>query len=84
MAYNAILNYLQRLNRRRHKPDLHSFKAKIKDGIVYGEARWDDFSLDFFLYDGAGNETRVHWSGAITAAARELESRGLNLASVET
>lgn len=84
MAYNEILNYLQRLNRRRHMPDLHSFKAKVKDGIVYGEARWEDVSLVFFLYDAAGNETRVHWSGTITAAARELESRGLDLASVET
>ena len=48
MAYSDILNYLQRLNRRRHKPDLHSSKAKVKNGIVYGEARWDDFSLVFF------------------------------------
>ena len=38
----------------------------------------------FFLYDAAGNETRLSWSGAITAAARELESRGFELSSVET
>lgn len=84
MSYDAILKLLQRLHRMRHKPDLHSFKAKIKDGVVFVEAQWDGFSVDFFTYDDAGNETREHWVGSTAKTARELERRGLDLDSVET
>lgn len=84
MKNSAILNLLERLLRRRHIPDLHSFKAKIKNGVVFVDAQWDGFHIDFITYDGAGNETRESWVGSAFLAARELESRGLDLTSVET
>lgn len=84
MNYDAILKLLQRFHRMRHKPDLHSFKALIKNGVVFVEAQWDGFSVDFFTYDDAGNETREHWAGSTAKTAHELERRGLDLDSVET
>lgn len=82
--YEVILKRLQKLHRMRHKPDLHSFKAKIKNGVVYVESEEDAIFMEFFTYDDAGNETRARWVGSVAGAARELESRGIDLASVET
>lgn len=84
MKNDAILKLLQKLHRMRHKPDLHSFKAKMKDGLAYVEAQWDGFYVVFFTYDAEGNEIRESWTGSTAATARELERRGLDLATVET
>lgn len=82
--YDVILKRMQKLHRMRHKPDLHSFKANIKNGLAYVEAQWDGIFIEFFTYDAEGNEKRERWVGSVKSAARELEMRGLDLASVET
>lgn len=84
MSEYTILKILQRLHRMRHKPDLHSFKAKIKDGVAYVEAEEDGIFIECFTYDDEGNETRERWVGPIPEAVRELHERGLELKSVET
>lgn len=84
MSCNAILKLLRKLHRNRHKPDLHSFKAKIYNGVVYVEAEWSGIFIEFFTCDGEGKETRESWAGTIEAAARELDRRCLDMATVET
>ena len=84
MQYNKILKLLQKLHRMRNKPDLHSFKAKIKDGVVYVEAEIDAIFIEAFTYDAAGKETRTRWAIPIEAAAGVLERMGLDPATVET
>jgi hypothetical protein len=40
--------------------------------------------MEFFTYDAEGNETRERGCFSVAGAARELESRGIIIASVET
>lgn len=80
----AITKLLQKLHRKRHTPDLHSFKAKIAAGVVYVEAEEDGIFMELFTYDADGNETRERMVASVYLAARELERRGLDLATVET
>lgn len=84
MPDNSILKLLQKLHRMRHKPDLHSFKAKIKAGVVYVEAEEDAIFIAAFTYDAAGKETRTRWAIPIEVAADKLEKLGIDLATVET
>lgn len=81
---NAILELLEKIHRMRHKPDLHSFKAKIKAGVVYVEAEESVIFMEFFTYDDKGNETRRRFTGSIPEAASELEKQEIDLATVET
>lgn len=84
MDNTAILKLLQKIHRMRHKPDLHSFKAKIQDGVVYVEAEEDAIFMEIFIYDAEGHENRERWVGAITEAATKLERLEIDPATVET
>lgn len=79
-----IFKMLQDFNKRAHIPDLHSFKAKIKGGIVFVECRGFEVYVKSFVYDQENNETRKQWAGTTIAAANLLESLGIDLTTVET
>lgn len=84
MNNDNILKLLQKLHKMRHKPDLHSFKAKIKSGVVFVEAEEDAIFMEIFIYDADGHENRERWVGAITEAATKLERLEIDPATVET
>lgn len=75
-----VLKFLQRLTRNAHKPDLHSFKAHIRDGVVFVEARHDEIIISERM-DG---DSRFCWRGSVVEAAKRLEQMGLDLDSIET
>lgn len=81
---DVILKILQRLHRMRHKPDLHSFKADIKGGVVYVEAQEEGLYMELFIYDAEGKETREHWTGSIVEGTKKLKDLGLALETIET
>ena len=79
------LALLKRLNRYRHTPDLHSFKAKINGGVVFVECSAENaFYIVAFVYDQDGRETRKFWDVTTEEAAKVLDALGLDLESVET
>lgn len=80
----TITKLLKKLHQRRHKPDLHSFKAKIAAGVVFVEAEEDAIFIEAFIYDEEGRELRERWCDRLDVAARRLECLGLDLATVET
>lgn len=85
MSNEAILKLLQRCRRQWHKPDLHSFKAKIKGGVVFVECDPSGVNIDAITYDTKGNEVREGWrtGGALRDAVEILERLEIDLASVE-
>lgn len=80
----TITKLLQKLHRMRHKPDLHSFKAKITAGVVYVEAEEDAIFIEAFIYDEEGRELREYGCYPLGEAAHRLACLGIDLASVET
>lgn len=79
------LALLKKLNKYRYIPDLHSFKAKINGGVVFVECTGENaFYMEAFIYDNDGNETRKFWDVTTEEAAKELETLGLVIDSVET
>jgi len=76
---DKILKLLQKLERNVNSPDLHSFKANIKNGVVFVEARQGEVYISEMRYD----TTHVGWTGTYIIAANRLEMLGLDLDSVE-
>lgn len=76
---DKIFKLLQSLERNINKPDLHSFKARIKNGVVFVEARQGEVYISEMRHD----TTHVGWTGTYIAAANRLEMLGLDLDSVE-
>ena len=62
MINEAILNLLQKCRRQWYKPDLHSFKARIKNGVVFVDCDQDSVRIDAVTYDKKGNEIRESWT----------------------
>lgn len=85
MNKEAILKLLQRCHRQWHTPDLHSFKARIKDGVVFVECDLDHVQIDAFIYDGA-KDVRHSWrtGTALSDAVEILATLGIDMATVET
>ena len=79
----TIIKMLEKIYRMRHKPDLHSFKAKTRDGIVYVEAEEEGIFVESITYDAEGKERRERWVRPIAVTAIELEVMGIDLTSVE-
>ena len=73
-----IFKLIRQLERNVNVPDLHSFKADIKDGIVFVEARVDGIYISHHI---EGKETK--WVGYAIAAANRLEMLGLDLSTVD-
>lgn len=86
MKYESTINLLQRCRRQWYKPDLHSFKAKIKDGVVFVECDPEGVNIDAIFYDKMGNETRESWrtGRALYDAAEILARLEIDLMTVET
>lgn len=83
MSNNTILELLKRCRRQWHKPDLHSFKAAIKDGVVFVEVDTDCVHIDAIRSFGL-QEVRNHWRTEedLNKAAEILEQLGLDLETV--
>ena len=83
---DAILKLLQRCRRQWYKPDLHSFRAKIKDGVVFVDCHATGVNIDAIIYDAKkGAEIRESWrtGAALTDAVEVLEKLGIDLDTVE-
>ncbi len=76
---DRIFKLLQQFERNVHKPDLHSFKAKIKNGIVFVDARQGEVYISEMRHD----TTQVGWTGTYIAAANRLEMLELDLDSID-
>lgn len=81
---DKILKLLQKCNRHRYIPDLHSFKAKIENGVVFVECSgYDAFTIWSITYDKNGEEKRSLWSGPTIEAGSKLELLKIDLNTVE-
>lgn len=74
-----IFKLLQKLERNVNRPDLHSFKAQIKDGVVFVEAH----SGGIYIELADNNNKCSQWVGSCIAAANRLEMLDLDLDTVE-
>ena len=80
---DKVFKLLEKMNRQSYKKDLHSFKAKIKNGIVWVECRGYETFMETYIYDEKGNETRKQWCGTTVAAANRLEMFEIDFDSIE-
>lgn len=70
---DRIFNILRQFNNRAHIPDLHSFTAKIKNGVVFVECRGYEVMVESRTYGENGKEKVSTWCGTTIAAANRLE-----------
>lgn len=84
MKHEAIIKLLQRCRRQWFKPDLHSFRARIKDGVVFVECDPSGVVIDARVYE-KGEEVCKSWRTgvALSDAAEILASLEIDLATVE-
>ena len=84
MRREAIIQLLQRCRRQWYIPDLHSFRASIKDGVVFVECDIDGVDIDAITYDKKGNEIRNSWrlGTALNDAIDILERLEIDLDTV--
>ena len=82
---DKILKLLQRCRRQWYKPDLHSFRARIKDGVVFVDCDTSGVNIDAIIYDTKGTEIHKRWrtGTALADAVEVLEKLGLDLDTVE-
>ena len=76
---DKIFKLLQGLERKVNVPDLHSFVANVKNGVVFVEARQGEA----YIRETRKDATCVDWAGNYIAAANRLEMLRLDLDSVE-
>lgn len=79
---DMIFKFLQKCNKNANEPDLHSFKAKIKGGVVFVECRGYEVFIESYTYDN-GNEICNRWVGTTIAAANLLEKLGIDFNSID-
>ena len=75
---DRIFKLIQKLERNVNVPDLHSFKANIKDGIVFVDARIDGIYIEHHIED-----KKTQWVGYAIAAANRLVMLELDLDTVD-
>lgn len=80
---DKIFKLLQKLGRNLHYPDIHSFKANTKDGVVFAEAREGEVYIRHIPNNAETASEYTDWAGTYIAAANRLEMLGLDLNSVE-
>ncbi len=85
MNRDKLLKLLQRCRRQWYIPDLHSFKARIKDGVVFVECGTGGVDIDAITYDKTGKEIRKCWrtGTALKDAIEVLVSLEIDLMTVE-
>ena len=80
---DKVFKLLTKMNRQHLKKDLHTFKAKIKNGVVWVECRGYEIFVETYCYDEKGNETRTQWAGTTIAAANRLEMLEIDFDTIE-
>lgn len=75
---DKIFKFLQKCNTNCHKPDLHSFTARINGGIVYVECRGYDVYIESQIFD-----KKTQWVGTTVAAANRLEMLGIEFDTID-
>lgn len=78
-----LFKFLLKCNRDANKPDMHSFTAKIKGGVVYVECREYETYVKSTVYDDNGNETIKQWIGTPVAMANLLETLEIDLDTMD-
>lgn len=76
---DKIFKLMQSLERNLNKPDLHSFRAEVKNGIVFVEGRPGEV---FINYTDNDNE-QTNWVGTYMAITNWLEINELDLSTVD-
>ena len=80
---DKLFKFLLECNRRCNIPDLNSFVANIKDGMVYVECRGYETYIESRTYNENQNEHKTKWAGTTIAAANRLEMLGMDFNSIE-
>lgn len=83
MDKDKLFKFLQRCNLRHGTPDMHSFKAKIKNGVVFVDCRGYEIYIESITYDSNGNEKRTRFAGTTIAATNRLEMLQIDFDSIE-
>ncbi len=83
MTYqDKIYKLLLKCNRKHYEPDMHSFRADIKNGVAFVECRGHEIFIETRKYEN-GNENISQWAGSLLAATNKLELLQIDLLSVE-
>lgn len=83
MEKERLFKFMQRCNRMWSTPDLHSFKANIKNGYVWVECRGYETYVESHTYDADGNEQITRFVGTTVAATNRLEMLGIEFDSID-
>lgn len=81
---DELFKFLLKLNRRHNTPDLHSFTAKIENGVVFVECRGHETFIESITYDADGKEIRKQFAGTTIAAVNRLEMLKIDLNSIQS
>lgn len=79
---DRIFKILHQFNKRAHIPDLHSFTAKIENGVVFVECRGYEVMVESRTYSETGEEKVSTWCGTTVAAANRLEILQLDIDTI--
>lgn len=80
---DRIFKILMKLNKNRHKPDLHSFTAKTNDGMVYVDCREDGVFAEHIYYDEKGDEKKWQFWGTPIAVANGLDRLQIDFDTID-
>lgn len=81
----TIQALLERCDRQRNIPDLHSFKAEARCGVVFiVVGLYKDVDIYYIQCNDDGTETHHRMTAALPAVADLLEELGVDLTTVET
>lgn len=83
MGDDKIFKFLQKCNRQHATPDLHSFKANIKNGVVFVDCRGYETFIESITCDTDGNEISQRFVGTTIAAANRLEMLQMDFNSID-
>lgn len=83
MGDDKIFKFLQKCNLQHATPDLHSFKANIKNGVVFVDCRGYETFIESITYDTDGNEISQRFVGTTIAAANRLEMLQMDFNSID-
>lgn len=84
MKKQYIEGFLKKCDRRHDTPDLHSFRAKIKDGVVYVDCRgYGEVFIVTYIYGSDGKETEQQFSESIAGAAERLQELEMDFDTID-
>ena len=83
MDEERIFKFLKRCNRQHATPDLHSFKANIKNGVAFVDCRGYETFIESITCNESGDETREQFTGTAAEVAERLYELQIDLNSIE-